>query len=129
MARVKAIKRVAFFLRTRHTISMDMASNRRFLKSSSNEQGQTVVEYILLLSVVFTLIYTFLNSNFYQTMFGSNGQLATNMKSQSEFGYRHGFMRGRPAGLMPLQYNGASSHPSYTKGGESRFYGPRNPYR
>lgn len=103
-----------------------MAINRHpFLK----ESGQTVVEYILLLSVVFSLIFTFINSDFYKTMFGENGKLAQGMKSQTEFGYRHAYMRGRPTTPMPLIYNGASAHPSYNNGGKTRFFGPRDPYR
>ncbi len=97
----------------------------KFLK----EKGQTVVEYILLLSVVFSLIFTFINSNFFKTMFGENGKLAQGLKSQTEFGYRHAFMRGRPTTPMPLIYNGADSHPSYNINGNSRFFGPQSPYR
>lgn len=102
-----------------------MVNDKRFI----NQQGQTVVEYILLLSVVFALIFTFINSPFYKSMFGENGKLAQGLKSQTEFGYRHGYLMGRPAGVMPTSYGGISSHPSYSAGGSSRFFGPQSPYR
>lgn len=105
---------------------MDMVIKRYSLK---NQYGQTVVEYILLLSVVFSLIFTFINSNFYKTMFGENGKLAQGMKSQTEFGYRHAYMMGRPTTPMPVIYNGADAHPSYNINGNSRFFGPQSPYR
>ncbi len=81
------------------------------------------------MTVVFSLIFTFLNSQFYKTMFGPNGKLAQGMKSQTEFGYRHAYMRGRPTGVMPMTYGGATAHPSYSKAGQSRFFGPVNPYQ
>jgi hypothetical protein len=96
---------------------------------SLNQKGQTVVEYILLLTVVFALIFTFINSPFYKTMFGENGKLAQGLKSQTEFGYRHAYLLGRPTGVMPANYGAINSHPSYSAGGSSRFFGPQSPYR
>ncbi len=126
MVRVKTIKGITLFLCSCDLIGMVMVNRKHTLK----ESGQTVVEYILLMTVVFTLIFTFVNSEFYQTMFGENGRLAQGLKSQTEFGYRHAFMRGRPSGVMPMTYNGASSHPSYSVGsGQSRFFGPKDPYQ
>lgn len=93
------------------------------------EQGQTMVEYILLLAVVISLITTFYNSDFFKRLFGQQGSLGKMIKEEAEFGYRHAYLRNRPQGEMPANYYGPS-HPSYqnTEKSETRFFGAKEPY-
>lgn len=94
-----------------------------------SERGQTMVEYILLLVVAVSLVLTFYNSKAFQRLFGERGEVAQNIKSESEFSYRHAFVRGKPDVDVPLQRD-ITEHPSYTNlnTGETRFFGPKQPY-
>lgn len=103
----------------------------KFIKS---EKGQTLVEYILLLSVAVSLTLTLYRSNAFQKLFGSKGSLGVRIKSQNEFAYRHAFSstgpgRVRPADVSRTNKDG-SIHPSYadTESGGTRFFGPKEAY-
>lgn len=100
------------------------------LKFVQNQKGQTVVEYILLLSVAVSVVLTFYNSQAFKKLFGDQGTLGKNIKSQSEFAYRHAFtvsgQGGRPPDIARDNREG-SQHPSY-KGDPTRFFGPNQPY-
>lgn len=95
-----------------------------------NQEGQTVVEYILLLAVSASLVVTLYRSEVFRRFFGPQGSLGVKIKSQSEWGYRHAYMNPSSAGSEPDQYSEASSHPSYYNqaSGEGRFFGPKDPY-
>ncbi len=95
-----------------------------------NEQGQTMVEYILLLVVSISLVMTFYKSDFFKRFFGEQGALGKTIKEESEFGYRHAYLRNRPTGTMPNSYFGPS-HPSYQipDKAENRFFGAKDPYK
>jgi hypothetical protein len=93
-----------------------------------NERGQTMVEYILLIAVVISLLITFLNSDIFKRLFGNEGLVGERIKEESEFAFRHAFVRNRQPGPQPLQYNPAT-HPSYhEQGKDTRFFGPRATY-
>lgn len=98
-----------------------------------NEQGQTMVEYMLLMFVAVSFVLTFYNSATFKKIFGEQGVLGTKVKSQTEFAYRHAFSssgptRERPADVARDNKNGAI-HPSYADlKGETRFFGPREGY-
>lgn len=96
----------------------------------NSQRGQTVVEYILLLSVAVSLVLTFYRSTAFQKLFGENGELGKIMKTQTEFSYRHGYMRNRPPGGDISRTNrDISIHPSYSNlQGETRFFGPLSKY-
>lgn len=99
-----------------------------------SQKGQTVVEYILLLVVAVSLVLTFYNSETFKRLFGEQGRIGQQIKSQNEFAYRHAFsssgeQRIRPADVSPDNKDG-SQHPSYadvTNGG-TRFFGPKESY-
>lgn len=99
-------------------------------KNIKSEQGQTVVEYILLLSVAVALVITFYRSAAFKRLFGENGQVGKVMKSQNEFAYRHAYSRNKPATDIPRNNKDATIHPSYAdlNEGGTRFFGPRDPY-
>jgi hypothetical protein len=96
-----------------------------------NQQGQTVVEYILLLAVAMSLVVTFYRSNFFQKMFGDQGQVGKLYKFRGEFEYRHAFPWKASVAPVFNTYPGASQHPSYfpDQAGESHFFGPSDPYQ
>lgn len=102
-------------------------SKSQFLKS---EAGQTAVEYILLLVVAISLVLTFYRSATYQRIFGANGQLGEQLKSENEFAYRHAYLRNRPETYNAGPEASVDVHPSYSDQtrGKTRFFGPRNPY-
>lgn len=98
------------------------------LQILKSERGQTSVEYILLLAVAVSLTLTFYRSQTYQRIFGPNGELGTQLKVENEFGYRHAYLRNRPPSDVEKPTNNASDHPSYSDGGRTRFFGPKNVY-
>jgi Flp pilus assembly pilin Flp len=92
------------------------------------QDGQTVVEYILLLAVAVSLVMTFYNSDTYRKLFGNQGSIGKAMKDETEFSYRHAYGKnGSPADLPPYQGN---NHPSYfnQESGQTRFFGPKDNY-
>ncbi len=93
-----------------------------------NQQGQTVVEYILLLSVAMSLVVTFYKSDTFQKLFGKQGSVGKLYKLEGEWGYRHALLKGRKAGEPRGRYNSAEDHPSYYSGSDTRFFGPSDPY-
>jgi Flp pilus assembly pilin Flp len=93
-----------------------------------NDRGQTMVEYILLIAVVISLFITFINSDIFKRLFGNDGMVGQKIKEETEFAYRHAFLRNRPSGPQPLQYS-PETHPSYHEAGkDTRFFGPRSTY-
>lgn len=104
------------------------------MKSLKSQEGQTLVEYILLLVVAVSLVLTFYNTETFKRLFGEQGEIGQQIKSQNEFAYRHAFSssgvdRVRPADVPPDNKDG-SQHPSYadvTNGG-TRFFGPKEAY-
>ena len=99
-------------------------------KVKRHQQGQTVVEYILLLAVSASLVLTLYRSDTFKKIFGPQGTLGVKIKSQSEWGYRHAYQDPLASGNEPDQYTQAASHPSYynQSSGEGRFFGPRDSY-
>ena len=88
-----------------------------------SNRGQSTVEYVLLMGVIFTFIVTVMNTQGYQNMFGQNSVIFRQLKNQVEFGYRHAFFA---EGNQPVNY--ASTHPSFVNQTESRFFSPAEEY-
>jgi hypothetical protein len=86
------------------------------------------VEYILLLAVVISLIYTIINSDRFRDLLGEGGSFATTMKNEMEWNYRFS-SQGRSSGPATIIYPGAA-HPSYynTPRASTHFIGPINTY-
>lgn len=94
-----------------------------------NQLGQTVVEYILLLAVSASLVVTFYRSATFKKLFGTQGKLGRLYKQESEWGYRHAYLKGRkPENNHPKA--SASEHASYFNGDshETHFFGPNDKY-
>jgi hypothetical protein len=96
-----------------------------------NQRGQTVVEYILLLSVAMSLVVTFYRSSFFQKMFGDEGQVGKLFKYQGEWEYRHAIPWKSTNVSVYGPYPGAKEHPSYfpDRDGKTHFFGPSDPYQ
>ena len=97
-----------------------------------NQRGQTVVEYILLLSVAVSLVTPFYKSATFQKYFGDNGEIGRVYKVEAEWGYRHASMTGRgttPEGNSPKAT--AQDHASYYNASKTQthFFGPSDPYQ
>lgn len=102
-----------------------------------NERGQTMVEYILLLAVAISLIFTFYNSEVYKKFFGQNGRIAGRIQGNTEFSYRHAYVntKNEPRGYYGDEgytkdaKTDPARHPSYHQPGEdTRFFGPQEVY-
>jgi len=95
-----------------------------------SEKGQTVVEYILLLTVAVSLVLTFYRSATFKRLFGEQGMLGQQVKSQTEFAYRHAYSMNRPATDVSRDNKDGASHPSYAdeNAGGTRFFGPKRAY-
>jgi hypothetical protein len=97
-----------------------------------SQKGQTMVEYMLLLVVSVSIVMTFLNSSFFRRVFGQEGAIATTVKAQYEWGYRHAYLEERlvdGSANPPRENTDGRSHPSYYHpNGETRFFGPTDAY-
>jgi hypothetical protein len=95
-----------------------------------NQQGQTVVEYILLLAVAMSLVVTFYRSATFQRFFGTQGEVGQRYKLDGEWGYRHASMSGRV--IEPNEPKAsAEDHASYFNKAKSatHFFGANDPYQ
>jgi hypothetical protein len=97
-----------------------------------NQKGQTVVEYILLLSVSVSLVTTFYNSDTFRSYFGNDGKIGKIYKVEAEWGYRHATMTGRGStpegnGLRPNIMQHASYYNSVDP--QTHFFGPSDTYK
>lgn len=90
-------------------------------------RGQSTVEYILLLAVVISLIYTVINLRMFKELLGDGGKFAVTMKNEMEWNYRFASQGREP--FTTISYPGAA-HPAYfnTAKGMTHFIGPRDPY-
>lgn len=89
--------------------------------------GQSTVEYILLLAVVISLIYTITNLPAFKRLLGEGGTFAVAMKNQMEWNYRFASQGSEP--FTTITYPNAE-HPAYFNKarGETHFIGPVEPY-
>ena len=95
-----------------------------------NQKGQTMVEYMLLLTVAISLVLTFFRSDAFKRLFGEGGSLGVSIKNETEMGYRHAFMKPGFPDPQGREEKDGSNHPSYSNpdGSGSRFFGARLPY-
>lgn len=93
-----------------------------------SQSGQTMVEYILLLAVAISLVYTFYNSETFRRLFGEQGTIGQRIRIESEFSYRHAYMRKRPATDIDKNNRSSTEHHSYSDGTGSRFFGAKMQY-
>ncbi len=115
----------SFFIRSSNSFSMAMV--RRRLQNS--ELGQSTVEYILLLAVVVSLVFTVINSARFKDLLGEGGGFALRMKDEMEWNYRFGSQYYGDASAFNVNL-GSRNHPGYynQRRGATHFIGPLRPY-
>ena len=87
-----------------------------------------MVEYILLLSVVVSLVFTFIRSEMFNRYFGDQGSFGATIKKNNEFAYRHAYGTGQND--VSRTTRDGSNHPSYhdpDRGG-TRFFSAKGTY-
>jgi hypothetical protein len=92
-----------------------------------NSEGQSTVEYILLLAVLVSLGLSVMNSARLKQFLGPNSAFFAKLRDRIEYSYRHG-----NSGLSSTDssdYEGGN-HNTYTnpETGGSRFFLPQEPY-
>ena len=91
-----------------------------------NSKGQTMVEYVLLLSVILTLIAAVFKSDAFQNLWGPESEVFKALRERTEFTYRHGLIIEDISGdKTDNTYSG--THETYYDG-QSRFFVPRENY-
>jgi hypothetical protein len=101
----------------------------KFLQKKNNQKGQSTIEYLLVLGVVFILVLNLLNSPFFANMMGSDGDVFTAFKKYIEYSYRHTHFKKEGDPLD--NFNGyTGNHESFTQPNiiDTRFFLVRNPY-
>ncbi len=88
-----------------------------------SQAGQSTVEYILLLVVIFGLSLTVYKGLGFKNLLGENSVFFSKMREHIEFTYRHGGSISR----VDSSYNG--THDTYWVGGdETHFFSPLSTY-
>ena len=98
------------------------------IKHKSNildQQGQTLVEYILLLAVVVSLTTFVFKSDYWQSYFGPDGKFDSVFRARIEYSYRHA-LGGKNFYSQPNY--GDRNHDSYYGNGATRFFRPKEAY-
>lgn len=115
------------FIRPGHFTSVVMVRMGNRNVHILNHRGQSTVEYILLLAVVVSLIFTITSSQRFKDLLGEGGSFATTMKSEMEWNYRFA-SQGRSSVNTIIFPN--AFHPAYynINRNTTRFIGPIKPY-
>ena len=115
----------SFFIRTSYSLRLDMARH----KIQNTQLGQSTVEYVLLLAVVISLVFTVINSARFKDLLGEGGGFAMRMKDEMEWNYRFGSQYYGDASAFNVNL-GARNHPGYfnQRRGATHFIGPLRPY-
>ena len=88
-----------------------------------NESGQSTVEYILLLAVIFSLSLGVFKGLGFDDLLGEDSVIFAKLRQYAEFTYRHGGATQR----VDSSYTG--THDTYWTGGtDSHFFSPQGLY-
>jgi len=110
---------------------MDMVWMAKFIfhKILKQNNGQSAVEYILLLAVISALTFTVFKSARFQQLFNGRAGLFANMREGMVYSYRYGleYKAGNPTSLSS-DYS-SNAHDTYAQNnGESRFFASKGAY-
>ena len=101
-----------------------MDNEREVFMVLSNQRGQAVVEYLLLLVVVVMLANTFFRSDAFRDNLGENSSLFEALAKEIEFSYRYGSAYNNSSTYNDFPA-ASSGHESYFRdASNSRFFGP-----
>lgn len=114
-----------FFIRPRYPFCLVVV--RRTTQNS--QLGQSTVEYVLLLAVVVSLVFTVINSARFKDLLGEGGGFALRMKDEMEWNYRFASQYYGEASAFNVNL-GSRNHPGYynQRRGATHFIGPLRPY-
>lgn len=92
----------------------------------NNQEGQSVVEYIMLVAVVTLLTVSVLQSDAIRELLGEDSNLMLLLGTKIEYAYRH----GRDGTFDTSNIGSFTAHESYYNNevGQSRFVLPSDPY-
>ncbi len=96
-------------------------------KQSKHQQGQSTVEYVLLLSVVMLFMIVVIRSTAFKQFMGENSPFFKILRERFVYTYCHG-RDGMDPTKCRINYNTPENHPSYSLGGESRFFSGKEAY-
>jgi hypothetical protein len=95
--------------------------SKRSIFKYNNELGQSTVEYILLFVVVASIVALVFKTDQFDEYFGAQGKIATTLRYELEYSYRH----GRPGNTPYSKPNyGGGRHESYN----GRLFSSKDPY-
>lgn len=84
-----------------------------------NNQGQSTVEYVLLLAVIFTFLTTVWNSQAFKDFFGEDSKFFNAVAQKVRVNYH--FAANVPLDTALVE-NPILEHPSYVNNGQTRFF-------
>lgn len=98
-------------------------------RNQLDQLGQSTVEYVLLLAVVVSLVFTVINSARFKDLLGEGGGFALRMKDEMEWNYRFASQYYGDASAFNVNL-GSRNHPGYynQRKGATHFIGPLRPY-
>lgn len=107
-----------------------MENKRKNFLKALGIQGQSAVEYLLLLSVVVSLGLTVFKSDVFKKMFGENSGMFESLRKRMEYNYR--YTQDTEKGKTEDNFSSYSSpsHDSYVSanGTETHFFSPKQKY-
>ena len=115
----------SLFIRPSHTLRLGLVRHQ----AERDQLGQSTVEYVLLLAVVVSLVFTVINSARFKDLLGEGGGFALRMKDEMEWNYRFASQYYGDASAFNVNL-GARNHPGYynQRRGATHFIGPLRPY-
>ena len=88
-----------------------------------NSKGQSIVEYILLLAVLFSIMAAVFNSRAFKNFLGDDAEFFEMLRKRYEYTYRHGRFGNEDTTPQPQAVRG-QNHDTYS----GRFFTPADPY-
>ena len=88
-------------------------------------QGQGIVEYILMTAMIMLIFTSILKSDRFKSFFGDDADFFKKLAQKVQFEYRHGVPM-RPNDTTDNGYTGL--HETYTSGNGTRFFVSETPY-
>lgn len=89
------------------------------------QNGQTLIEYLVLLSVVALIVLTVTRNSVFQRLLGPNSNMFSAISRYMEFTYRHGLSGTYDSS----NYGPGSEHETYYKNGSTRFFSGLDEYK
>lgn len=96
------------------------------------KKGQSTVEYLLVMAIVFITFFKVFQSDAFRNLFAGDSDVMKGYRKYIEFSYRHGYLDlGFKTITEPFSDYTNNQHPSYTNpesGNDTRFFLVSEPY-